>query len=316
MTDPLRGLHHVTAVTGDARRCLDFYTGVLGLRNVKRTVNFDAPTSWHLYLSDRSGTPGTVLTFFVWPRLPSGRPGPGQVTRVAFAAPEGSLDRWDARLQEEGIDARRASTPWGEGLLFEDPDGMGLALVASGDAAKAGPEPRTRDGSGAATGGAAGGVDPWTGGPVGAEMALRGFRGVELTVESPDPTRDLLAETMGIGAAPSGPAAVSAAREGTAAGRGGVGAVHHVAWRAADRDAQEAWRGRLLDRGLEVTPVVDRHYFTSIYFREPGGVLFEIATEGPGFTVDESVEELGSGLRLPPWLQDRRETIEANLPEL
>lgn len=296
MTDALDGLHHVTAVTGDGRRCLDFYTGVLGLRSVKRTVNFDAPTSWHLYLSDRSGSPGTVLTFFVWPRLPNGRRGAGQATRVAFAAPPGSLDRWEARLAEEGVDALRASTPWGDGLRFEDPDGTGLAVVEADERS-------------------AGEVDPWTGGPVGAEMALRGFRGVELTVGAPGPTRKLL-EEMGIGPAPSGPAAVTPAGEGTTTGRGGAGAVHHVAWRVADGDAQEAWRERLLERGLEVTPVVDRHYFTSIYFREPGGVLFEIATEGPGFTVDESVEELGSGLRLPPWLQDRREMIEENLPEL
>ncbi len=302
MTDALDGLHHITAVTGDGRRCLDFYTDVLGLRSVKRTVNFDAPTSWHLYLSDRSGTPGTVLTFFVWPRLPDGRPGAGQATRVAFAAPPGSLDRWEARLEEKQVDSRRGSSPWGEALHFEDPDGTGLTLVEEGDADAGAP------GRFAA--------DPWTGGPVGADMALRGFRGVELTVETPGPTRELLEEEMGIAPAPSGPAAVGPAGERTPAGRGGAGAVHHVAWRVADRDAQEAWRERLLGRGLEVTPVVDRHYFTSVYFREPGGVLFEIATEGPGFTVDESVEELGSGLRLPPWLEDRREMIEENLPEL
>lgn len=302
MTDALDGLHHVTAVTDDGRRCLDFYTGVLGLRSVKRTVNFDAPTSWHLYLSDRSGTPGTVLTFFVWPRLPNGRPGAGQATRVAFAAPPGSLDRWEARLAEEGVDARRGATPWGDGLRFEDPDGTGLAVVEEG----------------AADAGAAGPVapDPWTGGPVGAEMALRGFRGVELTVEAPGPTRELLEEVMGIGPAPSGPAAVARAGEGTPTGRGGAGAVHHVAWRVADRDAQEAWRERLQGRGLEVTPVVDRHYFTSVYFREPGGVLFEVATDGPGFAQTESPEELGSGLVLPPWLEDRREELEAELPPL
>ena len=301
MIDDLDGLHHVTAVTGDGRRCLDFYTGVLGLRNVKRTVNFDAPTSWHLYFADRAGTPGTVLTFFVWPRMPRGRAGAGQATRVAFAAPPGSLEAWQERLEEHGVAPRRAASPWGDGLAFEDPDGTRLALVEE-DA------------------GSSGGADPWTGGSVGAGTALRGVRGVGLTVREPEATRTLLEQVMGIATAPSGPAAVEAAGtppgEGASPGRGGTGTVHHVAWRVPDREAQEAWRERLLGRGLEVTPAVDRHYFTSIYFREPGGVLFEIATEGPGFTVDEDVEALGTGLRLPPWLEDRRQGIAAGLPEL
>ncbi len=290
----LQGVHHVTAITGNGRRCRGFWAGTLGLRPVKRTVNFDAPTSRHLYFADRVGTPGTTVTFFEWPGLPEGRPGAGQVTLVALAAPEGSLSWWRERLEEAGLGPGEEETPWGPGLAVEDPDGLPVALVEA-------PPPRPE-------------VTPWTEGEVPADRALRGIAGVRMTVDEAAGSEDLVRDVLGLAGAPEGPAAVRTDRE-TPGGRRGRGTVHHVAWRTPDEATQQAWRDRLTGLGLEVTPVVDRHYFRSIYFREPGGVLFEIATEGPGFDVDQPVDELGEGLTLPPWLEDRREEIEAALPD-
>ncbi len=290
----LDGVHHVTAITGNGRRCRGFWAGTLGLRPVMRTVNFDAPTSRHLYFADRAGTPGTTVTFFEWPGLPQGRPGAGQVTLVALAAPEGSLAWWRERLEEAGAGPEAAATPWGEGVVASDPDGLPVAVVES-------PPPRPE-------------VEPWTEGEVPAERALRGIAGVRMTVDEAAGSGELVRDVLGLADAPEGPAAVRADRE-TPGGRRGRGTVHHVAWRTPDEATQQAWRDRLVGLGLEVTPVVDRHYFRSIYFREPGGVLFEIATEGPGFDVDQPVDERGEGLTLPPWLEDRREEIEAALPD-
>lgn len=290
----LGGLHHVTAITGNGRRCRGFWSGALGLRPVKRTVNFDAPTSRHLYFADRVGTPGTTITFFEWPGLPAGRPGAGQATLVALAAPPGSLGWWESRLAGADLDPTPEATPWGEGLRVDDPDGLPVALVEADP-----PRPE---------------VEPWAGGGVPADRALRGMAGVRLTVAEAAGSEDLVRDVLGLADAPDGPLAVASDREAPG-GRRGRGTVHHVAWRTPDQETQRAWRERLTERGLEVTPPVDRHYFTSIYFREPGGVLFEIATEGPGFTVDEPVDELGGGLTLPPWLEERREEIEEALPD-
>ena len=290
----LNGVHHVTAITGNGRRCRGFWAGVLGLRPVKRTVNFDAPTSRHLYFADRVGTPGTTVTFFEWPGLPAGRPGAGQATLLALAAPEGSLGWWRARLEEADADPEPAETPWGEGLAVDDPDGLPVALVEA-------PAPRPE-------------VEPWAGGEVPADRALRGVAGVRLAVEEAAGSAELIRDVLGLDDAPRGPVAIASDRE-PPGGRRGRGTIHHVAWRTPDEATQQAWRDRLVELGLSVTPVVDRHYFRSIYFREPGGVLFEIATEGPGFDVDQPVDELGEGLTLPPWLEDRREEIEAALPD-
>lgn len=331
----MTGLHHVTAVTGDAAGNVSFYRDVLGLRLVKRTVNHDAPESWHLYYGGRTGRPGTTLTFFVWPHLPPGRRGPGQVVEVAFAVPEGTLGWWADRLADHGVDgATEEDVEVGEpgaggtprtapSLAFADPEGLGLRLVAV-------PEPA--------------GEAPGESSPVPGDRSVRGFHGVTLAVGRTGPTLAVLEEVLGFrppGGA-SGGGGLSGAADGRDGGavrltadppgpgrhlrleprpdapsaRGGVGTVHHVAVRAADEQEQGRLREALTERGLRPTPPVDRYYFRSVYVREPGGVLLEIATDGPGFTVDEDPDELGRSLALPPWLEDRRDEIEAALPPL
>lgn len=299
------GIHHVTAIAGEPQRNADFYAGVLGLRLVKRTVNFDSPTTYHLYYGNGPGEPGSLLTFFPWPGLPPGRRGTGQVTAVAFTVPPGSLDWWEERLEASGARLRGRFRRWGEpGLAFDDPDGLRLELVEQED---------DREG--------------WAE-VVPGDRTVGGIHGVTLTEEGYEGTAELLG-TLGFGgggeedgrhrfAVGDGPGRrVEVACEPTAPdGRVAVGTVHHVAFRTPDGDAQRRWRGELADRGYNVTPILDRHYFRSIYFREPGGVLFEIATDPPGFTVDEPVDRLGSGLRLPPWLEGRRREVEAGLPPL
>lgn len=304
------GIHHVTAVTGDAQANLDFYVGTLGLRLVKRTVNFDAPDSYHLYYGDETGAPGTALTFFVWPGAGPGRPGAGQASVVSLAIPPSSVGFWRERLAMRHVRCGGPFVRFGQEVLaFSDPGGLALEFVAS-EAIAAG----------------AG----WPGGPVPAEHAVRGFHGVTLALAEAEPTMAVLTDVLGLVPAgeEEGRRLLRAAAEGPGTrveveadpeappGEDGRGAVHHVAWRAGSEEAQEAWAEELRSRGIAVSDPVDRHYFRSIYFRGPGGVLFEIATEAPGFTADESVEELGSALRLPPWLEGRREEIEGRLPEL
>ncbi|MFB6090994.1 MAG: ring-cleaving dioxygenase [Halobellus sp.] len=305
------GIHHVTAVAGDPQANLDFYTEVLGLRFVKRTVNFDDTTTYHLYYGDETGTPGTALTFFPFDGARRGRPGRGQAVATAFAVPEGSLDYWTDRLADSAATVGERETRFGAGVLpFEDPDGQPLELVEADSP-----------------------IEPWSGGPVPAEHGIRGFFGVTLHSAEPEATGNVLdvlgLDRVGTETEPDdGSERVRYAADGDRAtvvdvlhrgppnGRPGVGTVHHVAFRAADEDEQRAWREELRDAGQFVTPQKDRQYFKSIYFREPGGILFEIATDGPGFTADEAVDELGSELKLPPWLADERERIEASLPPL
>ncbi|WP_254766763.1 ring-cleaving dioxygenase [Salinilacihabitans rarus] len=310
MTPTTPGLHHVTAIAGDPRENADFYVGTLGLRFVKRTVNHDDPGTYHFYFGDREGTPGTNVTFFPWTDGgPRGRFGAGQTRDAAYLIPPDALDYWVDRLESAGVDVDRAERFGDPVLRFADPDGVGLELVAS-DAA------RESD------------ATPWTDGPVPEERQLRGFHSVTLAVASFEPTASVLAAVLGYEfeaeadgrrryrAAGGGPGSVVDLVE-TDADRGqtGVGTVHHVAFEASDVEEQERWREAFADRGLTVTGVVDRKYFRSIYSREPGGVLFEVATTGPGFAVDEDVENLGSRLTLPEWLEDDREGIEARLPE-
>jgi len=306
MTDNVRGIHHVTAIASDPRANAQFYTEVLGLRLVKRTVNFDDTSTYHLYYGDETGTPGTVLTFFPFGGGRQGRPGRGQATATAFVVPEGSLDYWADRLETEGLDVGAPTERFGETVLpFADPDGQPLELV-EGESD----------------------VDPWRDGPVPNEYAIRGFHGVTLSSADPEVTGSVL-EAMGH--EPDGEdgdrrryrtdgerAIVVDLRTGGGGQRGapGAGTVHHVAFRTPDDESQSAWRERLSEIGLSVTPQKDRRYFRSIYFREPGGVLFEIATDEPGFTRDESVAELGSELKLPEWLEADRERIEAQLGDL
>jgi catechol 2,3-dioxygenase-like lactoylglutathione lyase family enzyme len=306
----LPGIHHVTAICSDAQTNVDFYTGVLGLRLVKVTVNFDDPSSYHLYYGDASGSPGTIMTFFAWPGAHRGRIGAPQVTTTAFAIPSSAVQFWSARLKQQGIDEVRAGERFGEqALSFADPDGLQLELIATKDA----PADRM-----------------WKTAELPAEHAIRGFHSVTLSEEGYEFTAKLLTETMGFAAGRSeqgrfrysaGDAKPGAivdllcvpdSRHGTM----GAGVVHHVAFRTPDESQQLEWRKRLVSGGFNVSPVMDRNYFHSIYFREPGGVLFEIATNAPGFAVDEPQEKLGESLKLPAQYEPLRRELENFLPKL
>jgi glyoxalase family protein len=306
----LAGIHHVTAIAGEPQQNVDFYAETLGLRLVKQTVNFDDPGTYHLYFGDAAGHPGTILTFFPWPGAPKGPHGAGQATMVSFSVPPDALGFWEERLRGRGIKFEALESPFDESVLqFSDPDGLQLELVADSRATLG---------------------QPWTGASVPVAQAIRGFHSVALLERAPDDTERVLTDVMGFRHVRSvghrrryvsgegGPAAhvdVVAAPDAPP-GRVAVGTVHHVAWRTATDEAQGAWRRRLLDAGFNVTPVRDRQYFHSIYYHEPGGVLFEIATDPPGFGVDEPPEALGSRLRLPPWLEPHRQALEARLPPL
>lgn len=312
MTARTPGIHHVTAIAGDPQQNIDFYAGLLGLRLVKLTVNFDDPGAYHLYYGDEAGHPGTIMTFFSWPGARRGRRGTGQVGVTSFAVPPDSLTFWRERLTEAGVNLERPleepTERFGEHVLaFEDPDGLFVELVAHEPAAA---------------------WPSWQGGGITPEHAIRGFHSVTLEEEGFLRTQELLVGTLGfepVGeegqsfrfrAGGDGPGAlldVRAApnmRPGTVA----VGTVHHVAWRASDDVTEQTLQRDLANLGYNVTPVLDRQYFHSVYFPEPGGVLFEIATDPPGFTVDESLAELGTRLKLPPWLEPKRDAIERALP--
>ena len=308
MTPGILGLHHVTAIVGDPQENVDFYAGLLGLRLVKTTVNFDDPYTYHFYFGDELGHPGTLITFFPWPSGRRGARGAGQVSAFAFAVPAASLDYWQERLTAAGVRFGGPEARFGSPTLsFYDPAGLLVELVAE-DAAAAG--------------------EPWLDGPIPAEHAIRRIAGVTLVVPQQEPTATLLGETLGfrrvgsagsheryeIGAGASRTVVDVVGRPDVPRGRFGVGTVHHVAWRVADDEQQLAWRATLIDGGYEVTPVRDRSYFRSIYFSEPGGVIFELATDGPGFAIDEAPEQLGSRLMLPDWLEPRRAEIAAALP--
>jgi glyoxalase family protein len=318
------GIHHVTAIAGDPQANLDFYTQVLGLRLVKKTVNFDDPGTYHFYFGDAVGAPGTILTFFPWPGAYPGRAGAGMAAATAYSIRAGSLDYWMERLAEvyDNFDAPKPRL--GEQVLtLRDPDGLIVELVAAESGAAAASD-------GAASGGANGGTEAgWDYSTVPAEHRLRAFHSVTLCVAALEPTVKLLTGTFGYEAAGEEPerlrfrstageraAVVDLARlqDPPPRGRMGSGVVHHVAFRARDEQQQLEWREAVAALGFPVTAVLDRQYFRSIYFREPGGVLFEIATDPPGFQADETFEELGTHLKLPPWLEAQREHIERRLP--
>jgi glyoxalase family protein len=308
MSPTTPGLHHVTAIAGDPQRTAGFYVETLGLRFVKRIGNHNDKYTYHFYFGDSEGTPGTNITFFSWgERSRSERFSDGQTRTAAYFVPEGSLDYWRDRLDTYGIPVEGSTDRFGETVVeFDDPNGTTLALVATNDAP---------DGQ------------PWDGSPVPTEHQLRGFHSATLAVSDVDPTADVLTDALGYEfeadengrrryrSAAGGPGSIIDLVE-TDHGRGrmGVGTVHHVAYEAEDTDEREQWREQLSKQGLRVTDVVDRVYFESIYFREPGGVLFEIATMGPGFTVDQSREEFGRHLALPEWLVNERKEIESRLP--
>lgn len=310
------GIHHVTAIARDPQHNLDFYAGVLGLRLVKRTVNFDDPRTYHFYFGDEAGTPGSILTFFPWPGSHKGRQGPGQVAVTSFAILPGAVGFWIERLLRhsiiyEGPSTLDAGAAEAERVLsFRDPDGLLLELVASPGAE---------------------GQPAWGSAPgIAREHAIHGFHSVTLWVERGEPTEQVLIQTLGfrpvweegslrrfsVGAGGPGTFVNVRATGGFVQGVSGAGTVHHVAWRVPDHTAQLALRSRVHDAGLDPTPVIDRHYFHSVYFREPGGVLYELATCPPGFTVDEPVERLGERLMLPPQYETHRAAIEAVLPEI
>ncbi len=303
------GIHHVTAIAGPARRNLDFYTRVLGLRLVKKTVNFDDPSTYHFYFGDSLGQPGSILTFFPWQHVAPGRAGIGSTYETAFRVPELSLGFWAHRFIEKGVEHGALEKRFGQSVLtFKDPDGTNLALVGVPDAV----------------------AEVWVGGEIPAESAVQGLEGVTLLVENGGPTGAILTDVFGLreaaqegsvirykGDATMGSVVDVRTAGGFLPGRQGGGSVHHVAFRAED-DAHQAEMVKKLaeHHGIQPTEQRDRNYFRSVYFREPGGVLFEIATDGPGFAADEPIDELGHALKLPPFLEPRRSQIESYLPEL
>jgi glyoxalase family protein len=308
MDKEILGVHHVTAIASDPQRNMDFYTGVLGLRLVKLTVNYDEPTTYHLYYGDELGHPGTILTFFAWPGGPNGRIGTGQLTATSFSIPETAVSFWMDRFKAHNVPFQGPITRFGEQVLsLSDPDGLRLELVGTNNAH----EDRV-----------------WKHGPVPPGYGLSGLHSVALTEASLDRTASLLTETMGfrrisqngdrtryqVGSAGRGTIVDVLTESHAFRGMVSVGTVHHVAWRTPIDEEQKAWRQQLVETGLNVTPIIDRTYFHSIYYREPGGVLFEIATDPPGFTVDEPAEQLGTRLMLPKWLESQRAEIEPILP--
>ena len=305
------GIHHVTAIAGDPLKNLSFYTRDLGLRFVKKTVNFDDPSTYHFYFGDETGRPGTILTFFPWTNAPAGRRGAGETRQTAFRVPQRSIGYWTRRFTEKGIPYQPPEKRFGESVLpFTDPEGMALALVGIVDAEN---EPG------------------WSNEDIPSEYAIRGFQGVTLLLDSAQKTAAILTDVFGFrevaregsvtrfAAAGDVKGSVVDIYEAAGALRGhqGRGSVHHIAFRAAD-DVQQAQMTEKLIRthGRHPTEQKDRKYFRSIYFREPGGVLFEIATDIPGFVIDEPVETLGRDLELPNFLEPRRKEIEGALPVL
>lgn len=304
----VHGIHHVTAIAGDAQENLNFYVGVLGLRLVKRSVNQDAPDTYHFFYADADGTPGTDLTFFPWPAMPPARLGVGLSVEVAFSVAPASLAYWQERLDRHGVRVDALEERFGETVLpFVDPHGLRLALVAT-----AAPIATT----------------PWAQSTVPPEHQLQGMHSVRLWEGRLAPTAAHLTGVLGFqelgeengwhrfGVDGGGAGKVVDVKElpGERRGAWGVGAIHHVAWRVADTAEEMAVRAAVAAAGLQPTTQIDRFWFKSVYFKEPGGVLFELATDGPGFDRDEDPARLGEQLILPPWLEAHRAAIEASLP--
>ena len=308
----VHGLHHVTAIAGQAQDNLDFYAGALGMRLVKKSVNQDDPGTYHLFYADDAGHPGTDLTFFPWSQMAPSRPGHGLATEVALAVPAGSLDFWQERLRDLGVPTRPLETRFGERALpFPDPHGLAVALV---------------EGAGAADRV----FTPWAASPVPAEHQVRGLDGARMELRELPPSGGFLAAALGyrelgrdgdwvrwgVGDGASGHRLDLRARPEATRGMWGTGSIHHLAFRVDDEEHQLEVRARAVAAGARPTEVIDRFWFRSVYFKEPGGVLFELATDGPGFAVDEAPEHLGETLVLPPWLEGHRNDIERVLPPL
>jgi glyoxalase family protein len=310
MMTGVNGLHHITAIAGPAQENLDFYAGVLGMRLVKKSVNQDDPGTYHLFYADAEGHPGADLTFFPWAHLAPPRVGHGLAVEVGLEVPEGSLEFWGARLQKYGVRLDAIEHRFGDRVLpLVDPHGLRVALVEA-------VRPRLRV------------FTPWDHSPVPVDRQIRGLHGARLWERNPQATATFLQNVLGFeelgvengwtryGA--GGAAGIVDVRESPEARRGawGVGSVHHLAWRVADEQHQLDVRARVESAGAQATPVIDRFWFKSVYFKEPGGVLFELATDGPGFSVDEDPSHLGEALILPPWLEGRRGEIEGLLPTI
>jgi len=305
--DPIKGLHHVTAVAGDPQQNIDFYRNVLGQRLVKRTVNFDSPDTYHFYFGDETGSPGGILTFFAWPGMRRGVRGNGETNAVAYNIPAGSLEFWQAHLHQHGISVDSVERRFGDKVLpFLDPDGMHVELVESAAAAP---------------------VRYWQEGPIPRSRAVLGFHSVTLWVDRVESTADLLTRHMGYAAlgqegqryrfvgdpGASGNVVDLVHRPGESRAAFGVGSIHHIAFRVPQDEQQLEYQQAIRQAGFRVTDVMDRNYFHSIYFREHAGVLFEIATDTPGFAIDEPVESLGETLKLPEWYEPDRSAIEQSL---
>lgn len=310
MDNQIKGIHHITAIASDAKKNYDFYTRVLGLRLVKKTVNFDDPETYHFYYGDEVGTPGTILTFFPWGGISAGRRGTRQVTEIGYAVPEGSLDFWLKRLEENNVLYNKVAEKFGEQYLtFLDPDGLKFELTVPKQADKR---------------------KPWTTEEINESVAIRGFHHITITSNKIDATAKVLTELLGyhlleqqVNRYRFVTDTVENARivdiveaPGESAGHVAGGSVHHVAFRVENEDVLMYYRQKVLDAGLQITEKIDRNYFYSLYFREPGGVLFEIATDNPGFATDETVDKLGHGLKLPAQYEPYREQLEKVLPSL
>ncbi len=309
MGNRILGLHHITAIADNAKRNLDFYTQILGVRLVKKTVNFDDPGTFHFYFGNENGTPGTILTFFPWEGIGQGFNGSGMATHIGYSVPEGSLEFWKERLKNFMINIEEGEF-FGEKMIsFKDPDGLQLQFIeALGEDGRKG----------------------WTTGDINDRHALKGFHNVTLTLKKADPTLKVLTDILGYDLQKQegeryrlSTDAIDTANivdiienDKTPAGRNAAGTNHHIAFRVKDDQVLMEYREKALSAGLNITPKINRDYFYSLYFREPGGVLFEIATDNPGFTVDEPLNELGTHLKLPAQYQGMREKIEGVLPKL
>ncbi len=298
------GIHHITAMVNDAQRNIDFYAGVLGLRLVKKTINFDRPEVYHLYFGNEAGDPGTIITFFPWEHQMKGRIGTGQVGVTSYVIPAGSIAFWKDRLKKFGVRFIQ-NVRYGETYLqFQDPEGLEIELVERIDGAK----------------------NPWSYGGVTSDVAIKGFGGATLISAQPHKTAEVLEDILGLEHVGQEESFLRFKSEVgntidiklTPSVRGlmGAGTVHHIAWRARDEEDHKRWRELLVEKGFYPTEILDRNYFKALYFHEGGGTLFEIATDAPGFAVDEQADELGKKLMLPSWLESKREELEHKLPQV
>lgn len=304
------GLHHITAIAGDAQRNYDFYTKTLGFRLVKRTVNFDDPQTYHFYYGNKEGTPGTLLTFFPWANVKQGKNGAGMATEIGYSVPKGSLEFWKARFEKHLVRHDIPSERFGEKFLsFQDPDGLKISLI----------EAKNNDDR-----------EGWKTDDINAAVAIKGFHTVTLTLNEIEATAAILTEVFGYKLidqeadlyryqtdSVKNAAMVDLLQEPNAErGVNAGGTNHHIAFRVKDEETLMAFREKILNKGFQITPKINRNYFFSLYFREPGGVLFEIATDNPGFATDETLDNLGSSLQLPDQYKHMQETIEKGLPKL